>query len=170
MDLLRASSDEEIPVTVGFPAKHPGVSAKEHGWFLDTHKRVFARVLTPKTKVIVELGSWFGSSAKWFCANTDAIIYAIDIWDDSFILRDAHYVDKNSKVRHYWKCALCLSNLSLSFHLSISICLSIFIKFLMNYVLVNNIISCPHYFVTTPCTPPSLPTSGTPETAWFRCE
>lgn len=98
MDLLRAANDDIIPATVGFPAEHPGVPTKEHGWFLDTHKRVFARVITPKTKIIVELGSWFGSSAKWFCENTNAIIYAIDIWDDGFILRDEHYVDSNSKL------------------------------------------------------------------------
>lgn len=99
MDQLRADSDDGIPSTVGFPEKHPGVSKKDHGWFLDTHKRVFARVLSPETKTIVELGSWFGSSAKWFYANTNAIIYAIDLWDDGFILRDEHYVDTNSRVR-----------------------------------------------------------------------
>ena len=99
MELLRVTNEESLPSTVGFPSKHPGVPTKEHGWFLDTHKRVFAKVITPKTKIIFELGSWFGSSAKWFCANTDAKIFAIDIWDDSFILRDEHYVDSNSKVR-----------------------------------------------------------------------
>jgi hypothetical protein len=102
MDLLRGSNETDtettLPQTVGFPDKHPGVSMKEHGWFLDTHKRVFSRVLTPNTKIIVELGSWFGSSAKWFHENTDATIFAIDIWDDSFILKDEHYVDSNSKV------------------------------------------------------------------------
>mmetsp|Transcript_24972 Transcript_24972/g.42232 ORF Transcript_24972/g.42232 Transcript_24972/m.42232 type:complete len:316 (+) Transcript_24972:55-1002(+) len=98
MDLLRAASAEKVPDTVGFPESHPGVPTKAHGWFLDTHKRVFDRVLNPETKIIIELGSWFGSSAKWFCENTNATIFAIDIWDDSFILRDEHYVDSNSKL------------------------------------------------------------------------
>lgn len=99
MELLRAVSAERIPDTVGFPDRHPGVPTKAHGWFLDTHKRVFDRVLNPETKIIIELGSWFGSSAKWFCENTSATIFSIDLWDDSFILRDEHYIDSNSKVR-----------------------------------------------------------------------
>lgn len=98
MELLQSNSEEDIPANIGFPKEHPGVSTKEHGWFLDTHKRVFSSVLTSDTKIIVELGSWFGSSAKWFCENSNAVVFAIDLWDDDFILRDNHYVNTNSKL------------------------------------------------------------------------
>lgn len=76
---------------VGFPSEQPSQPPFHHGWFLETHIRVFQAVIQPTTKVIIELGSWYGASTRWFVENSNAKIYAIDLWDDSFILNDNHY-------------------------------------------------------------------------------
>ena len=84
-------------MTVGFPSLKPAHQRFSHGWFLDTHKRVFNQLINSSTKVIVEIGSWYGSSARWLAQNSPetAKVYAIDLWDDSFILRDNHYVSND---------------------------------------------------------------------------
>jgi hypothetical protein len=45
---------------VGYPDSKPkGVNPWMHGWFSETHKRIFRQIVSEKTKVIVELGSWY---------------------------------------------------------------------------------------------------------------
>ena len=83
---------------IGFPSTHPPYDAYTHGWFLETHIRVFNAVITPQTKIIIELGSWYGASTKWFAQHSNAIIFAIDLWDDDFILADNHYSNHNSEL------------------------------------------------------------------------
>lgn len=80
-------------MSVGFPETMPRHTKFKHGWFLETHERVFNQVIKPDTKVIVEIGSWYGASARWLAENSpeEAKIYAIDLWDDDFILNDDHY-------------------------------------------------------------------------------
>jgi hypothetical protein len=79
----------------GFPDDPPRCPVFHHGWFLETHTRVFKAILRPSTAVIVELGSWYGSSTRWLVENSEATVYAIDLWDDSFILNDNHYNNSN---------------------------------------------------------------------------
>ena len=44
------------------------------------------------TACIIELGSWLGRSAEYFARNApNAIIFAVDLWDNSVILADKHY-------------------------------------------------------------------------------
>ena len=44
---------------VGFPSRYPACGPHMHGWFLETHKRVFNQLLRgDDVKVILELGSW----------------------------------------------------------------------------------------------------------------
>lgn len=50
---------------VGFPETEPSVPAFQHGWFLETHVNVFSALLSSQTKVVAEIGSWYGSSTKW---------------------------------------------------------------------------------------------------------
>ena len=50
---------------VGFPALRPEAPPFDHGWFLQTHINVFSALITEDTKVIVEIGSWYGASTKW---------------------------------------------------------------------------------------------------------
>ena len=45
---------------MGYPDSKPkGVNPWMHGWFSETHKRIFRQIVSEKTKVIVELGSWY---------------------------------------------------------------------------------------------------------------
>ena len=75
-----------------------------HGWFLETHKRVFKALLSPeKTSVILELGSWYGASTKWladYCPQ--ATVYAVDLWRDDFILNEQldHYSTMGERKLH----------------------------------------------------------------------
>ena len=77
-----------------------------HGWFLPTHERVFNAVLDSSVKTILELGSWsarrrravnrrrhpcphprYGASTEWLArACPRATVYAVDLWEDKFIL------------------------------------------------------------------------------------
>jgi hypothetical protein len=50
---------------VGFPDTRPTAPPFEHGWFLQTHVNVFSALITEQTKVIFEIGSWYGASTKW---------------------------------------------------------------------------------------------------------
>ena len=79
---------------VGWPASRPRAPRYMHGWFLATHERVFAHVLKQKPKTILELGSWYGASTEWLAKRCpDATIYAVDLWEDAFILDEQrdHY-------------------------------------------------------------------------------
>jgi hypothetical protein len=84
---------------IGFPSVHPSHRAHMHGWLFETHERVFSALINKNTKIIFELGSWFGASTKWLAEHTseDTVIFAIDLWDDSFILNDNHY-NKSSEL------------------------------------------------------------------------
>jgi hypothetical protein len=84
------SVDNSNPL-VGFPINQPNHQIYHHGWFLETHIRVFRAIIQPTTKIIFELGSWYGSSTRWLVENSDAKVFAIDLWDDGFILNDNHY-------------------------------------------------------------------------------
>lgn len=85
---------------IGFPSTKPDTRPFTHGWFLQTHINVFSQLITPDTKVIVEIGSWYGSSAKWLAEHSpdDCKLYAIDLWDDDFIRKDDHYQSQKFKL------------------------------------------------------------------------
>ena len=74
---------------IGFPADKPACGEHMHGWFLDTHERVFAQLVDPKkTKCIVELGSWYGQSTKRLAQMApNATVYAVDLWSEDWIDR-----------------------------------------------------------------------------------
>jgi hypothetical protein len=84
---------ENAESLVGFPTIKPNCRPFNHGWFLQTHVNVFTKIITDKVKVIIEIGSWYGASTRWLAetAPANAKIYAIDMWDDNFILQDDHY-------------------------------------------------------------------------------
>lgn len=85
-----------------------------HGWFFESHVDVLQLLLDKENtsnfvllhtaaldmilthcnaaECIIELGSWLGRSAEYFARNApNAVIFAIDIWDNSVILADKHY-------------------------------------------------------------------------------
>jgi len=79
---------------IGWPSRRPRAPRYRHGWFLPTHERVFEKVLPKDATCVLELGSWYGSSTEWLaerCPN--ATIYAVDLWEDGFILKEQrdHY-------------------------------------------------------------------------------
>ena len=75
-----------------WPLSKPQCSPFDHGWFLETHRRVLGKLLGDETTCVVELGSWYGSSTRWIAEHApNAIVYAIDIWEEQHILRDDHY-------------------------------------------------------------------------------
>ena len=86
---VKIELERDLDNGIGWPSGRPREPRYRHGWFLPTHERVFERVLADvgEVKVILELGSWYGSSTEWLCERCpDAAVYAVDLWDDSFIL------------------------------------------------------------------------------------
>ena len=72
---------------VGWPGRRPRAPPFMHGWFLQTHERVFDAVLDASVTTILELGSWYGASTEWLArACPKATVYAVDLWKDEFIL------------------------------------------------------------------------------------
>jgi len=67
-----------------------------HGWFSQIHKDVFSEFLSPKTKLIVELGSWLGKSTRWILDNApNATVIAVDTWFGSIEhLNGGQYTDR----------------------------------------------------------------------------
>ncbi len=86
---VKIELERDLDNGIGWPSGRPREPRYRHGWFLPTHERVFEKVLEDvgEVKVILELGSWYGSSTEWLCERCpDAAVYAVDLWDDSFIL------------------------------------------------------------------------------------
>ena len=96
-----ADVDGADDVRVGWPAQRPRADPKMHGWFFDTHRRVFAHALKRDVKVILELGSWYGASTEYLAqkAPPGTKVYAVDFWDNRFIVQDQgdHYHDGGTK-------------------------------------------------------------------------
>lgn len=84
---------------VGFPREKPSCKGNPHGWFYPPHRVVLSHVLTSGCKEIIELGSWLGKSTRFLHSQSpsDCVVYAVDIWDNSFSLSDDHYFDSNSE-------------------------------------------------------------------------
>lgn len=78
-----------------WPLSKPPAPQYRHGWFLETHERVFEAVLQRRNvSAIVELGSWYGLSTRWLAERCpSATVYAVDLWDDDFIVAEQgdHY-------------------------------------------------------------------------------
>lgn len=79
----------------GMPETKPtGSRPFSHGWFYEAHRTVLRHVLTEHTKVVVELGSWLGNSTEFIAKHApNAIIFAVDLFDNNFILKQQadHY-------------------------------------------------------------------------------
>jgi len=74
-----------------YPVSEPEVKELKHGWVRAEHIFFFRTSLTPKTKVVVELGSWLGSSARLLCDRApNATIICVDNWKGT--LRYKHLV------------------------------------------------------------------------------
>ena len=64
--------------------------------------------------MIIELGTWLGKSADYFCRNaSNAVVFCVDLWDNQVIECDPHYAAVNNKdiLRRGSIYDQCLSNL-----------------------------------------------------------
>lgn len=65
-----------------WPAEKPNVPADDHGWFINQH--TLNKFVSPQNKVVVELGSWLGSSTRFILQHAiNAKVIAIDHWSDN---------------------------------------------------------------------------------------
>jgi len=86
---------------VGLPAERPNFESFHHGWFFPPHKVVLSELLTPDTKLIVELGCWLGKSLFFMAERApNAILVTIDLWDNTFIVNEQgdHYCNNERQV------------------------------------------------------------------------
>lgn len=62
-----------------WPSIKPSVKPNNHGWFVNQVQ--LKNLLQPSMKLIVELGSWLGNSARFFLDSVPgAVILAVDHW------------------------------------------------------------------------------------------
>jgi len=66
-----------------WPDTKPGVEVNPHGWFDPGIRSVCAEQITDDMDVILELGTWTGFSARWFCKNSQAAVICVDHWKGS---------------------------------------------------------------------------------------
>jgi hypothetical protein len=77
---------------VGYHTPKPTCQAMMYGWFWPAHQIIFECLLSDKTQVIIELGSFFGKSTSFLltrCPN--ALVFAVDIWDNDHLKNDSDY-------------------------------------------------------------------------------
>lgn len=73
---------KEIEELFEWPQEKPNVSADDHGWF--NNQSTLGKFLNPDVKVVVELGSWLGSSTRFILDQApNAKVIAIDHWSDN---------------------------------------------------------------------------------------
>ena len=65
-----------------WPAEKPDVPAKEQGWCDEPNRKMLSGLLEDSTKIVVEVGSWLGSSTRFILdhAPSDAKMICIDHW------------------------------------------------------------------------------------------
>ena len=106
---------------IGFPKKQPPIPELNHGWLMDANKEVLHVLIKPEfsklillsehtislkmhndntciqhyilyLECIIELGSWLGRSANFIASEApNAMIFAVDLWDNSIFQHDEHY-------------------------------------------------------------------------------
>ena len=100
---------------VGWPTTKPPYESLMHGWFFTSHEEVLLSLLDrERTNLIIELGTWLGKSADYFCRHaSNAIIFCVDLWDNDVIEKDSHYISVNNKaiLQRGPIYDMCLSNL-----------------------------------------------------------
>jgi hypothetical protein len=75
---------EELGRRYPWPAHRPDVREDWLGWFCEANRDKLAELISPDTKIILELGSFCGLSAKWFCETApQAVLICIDHWKGS---------------------------------------------------------------------------------------
>jgi hypothetical protein len=76
-----------------WPKEKPGYDFDDHGWFGQNNADVIGQFLTDETRVILELGSWLGKSARWMLDNSNADIICVDTWTGGSDLKNEYRID-----------------------------------------------------------------------------
>jgi hypothetical protein len=82
----------ELKQQYPWPTAKPAVAANPHGWMDASNRELLGKHITKETKFIVELGTWFGMSARWMLdqAHPESVCVCVDWWEgDQFINRSA---------------------------------------------------------------------------------
>ena len=76
---------DELRRRYPWPEEQPRGRGECSGWFAGANRTALQAAMQPGHKVIVELGSWEGLSARWFCENMPrgATLICIDHWEGS---------------------------------------------------------------------------------------
>lgn len=75
---------QELAEAFPFPKTAPDVPPSDHGWFLLGNRKILSGFLTPKTRIVVELGSWLGQSTRFIADHAPgAVVLAVDHWKGS---------------------------------------------------------------------------------------
>jgi len=65
-----------------WPAHKPPIDEDLHGWFTPGNRRSLGQFLSDDTRLILELGSWLGKSARWMLDKAPhATLVAVDTWN-----------------------------------------------------------------------------------------
>jgi len=65
-----------------WPSTRPDIPGLMHGWFTEKNAEMLSRFVGPQTKCIIEIGSWYGMSARWLCEHApNADLFCIDPWE-----------------------------------------------------------------------------------------
>jgi len=68
----------------GWPKKKPNLKRNEQGWFTEEAAKILGKYLNEETKIVLELGSWFGKSTRSILkAAPNALVIAVDHWKGS---------------------------------------------------------------------------------------
>lgn len=72
-----------------WPDQKPEVPGNSHGWCWPVHRKMFERLLNPKTSIILELGTWLGKSTRLLLNMApQATVICVDHWLGSINHRD----------------------------------------------------------------------------------
>jgi predicted O-methyltransferase YrrM len=72
----------DLRLAFPWPAAKPGLPEADHGWLQEDTKKLLKESLSGTTRIVVELGSWLGSSARYILGQApNATLICIDHWD-----------------------------------------------------------------------------------------
>jgi hypothetical protein len=73
---------KKIEELFNWPEEKPNIPVDDHGWF--TNQSTLEKFLKTDTKIVVELGSWLGSSTRFILERApNAKVIAIDHWSNN---------------------------------------------------------------------------------------
>ena len=75
------SEIEKLRRITPWPEQKPDIPFNDGGWFPKCNRQLLSKLLSDKTSLVVELGSWIGLSTRWILDTApNAKVIAIDHW------------------------------------------------------------------------------------------